>query len=98
LGLAICRHLVELHGGTIQAKSAGEGHGSTLRIIFPVPIKSDSLEERAGPTHPSTTDLRFMAWSIPDLKGLSVLLVEDNRDSRELITCLLSEGGGKVGP
>jgi len=83
LGLAIVRHLVELHGGTVAAHSEGKGHGAVFTILLPLaPVA------RAGSERPDTAPL-----SLPHLAGLRVLVVEDEPDSRELLTAELSQYG-----
>jgi PAS domain S-box-containing protein len=86
LGLAIVRHLVELHGGTVQVASLGEGQGSTFIVRLPVIAVSKSHPDHPSPHNRS--ELRF--------SGLRVLFVDDERDSRELITFLLEQQGAKV--
>jgi CheY-like chemotaxis protein len=92
LGLAIARQLVEMHGGTIEAISEGTGKGSTFRIKIPLmivhaPAKSDAR----GPSHASSEKL-----SLPDLSGLLVLAVDDDRDARLLIGEILEVAGARV--
>jgi len=91
LGLAIVRHLVELHGGTIQATSPGEGKGATFTIKLPLLIK-EKVEE------PSSPELGSDLNTAPPkpLDGLQVLVVDDEADSRELLTVVLEESGAKV--
>ncbi|KAF3890724.1 MULTISPECIES: ATP-binding protein [Nostocales] len=85
LGLAIVRHLVELHGGTICAASRGEGLGATFTVRLPlIPIQpmvepADNLSEQAL-----------------DLSGVQVLLVDDEADSRDFISFVLEQAGAKV--
>jgi PAS domain S-box-containing protein len=85
LGLAIARHLVERHGGTIRADSEGAGRGATITIRLPtVP------DEPARPTG------RFSLAAEASLGGLAVMVVDDQRDSRELIATLLEQRGAVV--
>lgn len=86
LGLAIVSHLVELHGGTVQALSLGEGQGSTF--IVRLPILAISKLHLDDPSSHSRSELHF--------DGLRVLFVDDERDSRELVTFLLEQQGAKV--
>jgi PAS domain S-box-containing protein len=86
LGLAIVSHLVDLHGGTVQAASLGEGQGSTFIVRLPILAVS-----KLHPDHSSVrdrSDLRF--------DGLRVLFVDDEKDSRELVTFLLEQQGADV--
>ena len=86
LGLAIVSHLVELHGGTVQAASLGEGQGSTFIVRFPILAVSKSHSD-----HPLSHDRLELHFN-----GLRVLFVDDERDSRELVTFLLEQQGAKV--
>lgn len=94
LGLAITRHLVELHGGTVQADSAGEGKGATFTVILPIRIFcSASLNvERVHPTASDQTPL-IQAFKLDDF---NVLIVDDEADARELLAALLQQYGAKV--
>jgi PAS domain S-box-containing protein len=86
LGLAIVRHLVELHGGTVQAASSGEGRGATFTVKFP-PIAAAKLNQ---------DNTAFHNRSDFNLNGLQALLVDDDRDSREFIAFLLEQYGAQV--
>lgn len=88
LGLAIVRHLTELHGGTVTAASDGEGHGSTFFVRIPL-----ALSELAPlPALPSESE----SASAQALRGLRVLLVEDEADARELLALTLQLSGAYV--
>jgi signal transduction histidine kinase/CheY-like chemotaxis protein len=88
LGLAIVRHLVELHGGTVRAESDGPGLGATFSVGFPVRAVFAS-HERATPDQP-------LSASAVDLTGLRVFLVDDEADARELLVEVLAAFGGVV--
>ena len=94
LGLAIVRHLVELHGGTIQADSQGEGMGSTFSVDLPlmaVRMDADELKRDYPRVGGGRSTDRPSA-----LEGLRVLVVEDEADSREIIKAVLIRGGAEV--
>jgi PAS domain S-box-containing protein len=86
LGLAIVRHLVELHGGSVYASSRGEGKGSTFTVQLPAQVASSRLVEE-----PSAGEQIF-----PALLGLKVLVVDDDLDNRELIAFLLEQQQAQV--
>jgi len=94
LGLAIARHLVELHGGTIHAASDGRDKGSTFRVRLPVMSvhREEPLERRVHPT----TDFPRVATPLPDLGGLLVLAVDDDADARMLVSETLESRGARV--
>jgi PAS domain S-box-containing protein len=95
LGLSIVRHLVELHGGTVHADSKGEGHGATFTVTLPVaPVY---METEAGErVHPAARET-LPAYDCPDrLDGLKVLIVDDERDTLEMLRIGLSHCGAEV--
>ncbi|HJY30005.1 MAG TPA: PAS domain S-box protein [Pyrinomonadaceae bacterium] len=95
LGLAIVRHLVEMHGGTVRAASEGEGKGATFTVTLPItPVyQVDSTGSRV---HPGARDL-LPANDITDrLDGMRILVVDDEPDTRELLKQGLEYCGATV--
>src|SRR5699024_2751254 len=89
LGLAISKQLVELHGGTIRASSAGEGRGATFFVELPlaaVPARGD-----VAPAATSTAAARPRGASLPALDGVHVFVVDDEEDGRELLRRVLED-------
>ncbi|MBD0334237.1 MAG: response regulator [Cyanobacteria bacterium Co-bin13] len=90
LGLAIVRHLVELHGGIITAESPGEGQGATFTVRLPL-FRGDSAgaedecDRNASPTAPTAP-----------LAGRQLLVVDDEDDSREFVVFVLEQAGARV--
>ncbi|MEH2332346.1 chemotaxis protein CheB [Nostoc sp.] len=99
LGLSIVRHLIELHGGTVQAQSPGEGQGATITVRLP--LRSIPLEI-TPPTYLEPSDLSETLDTsdgrIPSLtlEGLCILAVDDQADSRDLIKWMLEDFGAEV--
>jgi len=105
LGLTLVRELVELHGGTVRAESAGKNQGSQFTIVLPIPALL-LQPERAEPHEPSTIPPR--AKTIPPLPeersspshhlldGLRVLVVDDEADARDALAGLLERYGAEV--
>jgi PAS domain S-box-containing protein len=85
LGLAIVRHLVELHGGAVNADSPGVGQGATFSVILPL-MNSE----------PTPTEDNRLPLDSPSLKGIRVLVVDDDNDTRELIVFILEQYGAQV--
>jgi PAS domain S-box-containing protein len=88
LGLAIARHLVELHGGTVEVSSDGEGCGATFRVRLPMAAGVEAVVPRpAAALHMDAA---------PRLSGVRVLVVEDEPDTRELVKAVLGQLGAEV--
>ena len=87
LGLSIVKNLVELHGGTVRAKSAGEGKGSTFVVNLP----SASIRPSERREHPTTPKAPTLDCQELDLGGVKVLLIDDDPDARTFITRLLTQ-------
>jgi PAS domain S-box-containing protein len=92
LGLAIVRHLVELHGGTVSAESAGEGQGATFLIELPLVALRTPLKV-PQPEHTTAEPVPALA---PELNGLRILVVDDDTDGRRLIAEMLQHYGASV--
>jgi signal transduction histidine kinase/ActR/RegA family two-component response regulator len=93
LGLAIVRHLVELHNGSISAESPGMGQGATFTVSLPA---LDGAEAAALEPKPSIRASHEALDEPPTLKGLRVLVVDDDPDSRELFTRSLEQYDARV--
>jgi PAS domain S-box-containing protein len=92
LGLAIVKQLTELHNGIVSVESGGEGQGATFTVRLPLGVaREESPAERtAGGRGPLGTD------AARQLEGITVLVVEDDEDTRELVNRLLAECGARV--
>jgi signal transduction histidine kinase/CheY-like chemotaxis protein len=93
LGLSIVRHLVELHGGTVRAMSAGEGQGTTFTVRLPLRARRAPTQEAGGLSRGGARGVRARART---LEGVHVLLVEDAEDTRELVAAVLEQHGATV--
>jgi CheY-like chemotaxis protein len=80
LGLSIVRHLVEIHEGTVQVESAGEGKGTTFRVVLPVGSASAMRSRSPAP-------------AVRGIEGVRVLVVEDDDDTREAYATMLGDLG-----
>lgn len=92
LGLGIVKHLVELHGGIVQAYSQGLGLGSSFVVRIPLIAARHQNE----PRDPGLFTEGETGEALADLTGVSVLVVEDNDDSRNMLEAMLQRSGAKV--
>ncbi len=88
LGLAIARQIVELHGGRIWVESRGEGQGASFTVELPLLHTANPVEEVAAGAETRSDEL--------DLANLRVLVVDDERDSREFVAFVAEQAGAKV--
>lgn len=99
LGLSIVRHLVELHGGTVQAESEGEGQGATLTVWLPLPAAASSKALSLPDESTPESDLEsFSNTELPTalLAGLRILAVDNEIDTLELLRLMLENYGAEV--
>ncbi|PYR92534.1 MAG: hybrid sensor histidine kinase/response regulator [Acidobacteria bacterium] len=88
LGLSIVRHLVELHGGLIEARSDGAGQGATFVVRVPVAmIRAAATDDETGPTG---------IEGLPRLDGVTVLVVDNEPDALSLVAAVLENCGARV--
>jgi CheY-like chemotaxis protein len=94
LGLSIVKHLVEAHGGTVRADSPGLGKGASFTVRLPIAaVSGDQIEEVAADLSPSSTEPDEAAES---LQGISVLIVDDDDDNRQVVEAHLEQQGARV--
>ncbi len=94
LGLAIVKEIVELHGGTVRAKSAGVGQGATFIVTLPLLLfKRQDDVPSVHPTAPSALPIQS---DFTKLSGLKILFVDDEPDARTLVRRLLEQYGAEV--
>ncbi|MFB3852558.1 MAG: ATP-binding protein [Vicinamibacterales bacterium] len=91
LGLSIVRHLVELHGGTVQAQSAGLNKGATFVVTLPIAPPQECDDELSGRGQAEPATLPEQAQ--PRLAGIRVLVVDDDPDARDLLSTVLEHEG-----
>jgi CheY-like chemotaxis protein len=94
LGLAIVRHIVELHGGTVEASSAGEDQGSTFRVRLPLMIVHP--EPFQAPRDHPRAERREALTALGDLTGIRVLAIDDEEDALTLLKVVLEAAGAEV--
>jgi PAS domain S-box-containing protein len=92
LGLAIVRHLVEMHGGTVRADSAGENLGATFTVKLPLRAIHQQGQEPSLPEPVEASFIADVAFKCPpELNGVRVLVVDDEEDARLLLIAVLEQ-------
>jgi hypothetical protein len=95
LGLSIVRNLVELHGGSVRVKSPGENQGATFIVVLPLSVvEPQKARKQAEPRTESEVALDMI--ELPRIDGASILVVDDEPDTRLLIKRLLEDRGARV--
>ncbi len=94
LGLSIVRHIVELHGGSVDAASDGEGQGATFRVRLPVMIVQDAVP-REPREHPRTETMVPLK-GLRSLAGIRVMAIDDEADALGLLRVVLEAAGAQV--
>ena len=95
LGLAIVRHIVELHGGRVEAASGGRGQGASFRVSLPL-LGTRGSAVGVGPAATDLRALRGRAGVLPSLDGIRVLVVDDEKDARDVIVAILEQRGART--
>jgi PAS domain S-box-containing protein len=94
LGLALVKQFVELHGGSVQVQSPGSGAGSTFTVELPLAVVHEA--RRPDDTHPRVPRAIPLGQTGISLRGVRVLVVDDEADARELIRRLLEDSRAEV--
>ncbi len=94
LGLSIVRSLVDLHGGRIRVASEGPGKGAAFTVELPIIESSPAVNSLHARSNPSTS----RTVSLPDLAGLSILVIDDHESTRNLILAVFRRAGADVHP
>jgi PAS domain S-box-containing protein len=95
LGLAIAKHLIEMHGGSVRAKSPGEGQGATFTLTLPITVVHPERPEPSQ-VHPTAYDAPEDPRHDGTLAGLRVLIVDDEPDARQLLRHVLVDCQAQV--
>lgn len=96
LGLAIVKQLVELHGGSVRAKSPGQGQGATFTVSLPMMVVHAEPEASPERRHPSAANTPVAAEPCADIAGIKVLVVDDEPDARALLKRVLEACDARV--
>ena len=95
LGLALVKYLVEMHGGSIEARSEGEGRGSTFCVKLPLAVMHAGTEAEGVHPQAAIADGEDRSQHV-SLAGLKILVIDDERDAREAVWHILSQRGAEV--
>ena len=96
LGLAIVRHLVELHGGTVTADSPGDGEGATFTVRLPLMVIHERRDQERRIHSKAETKGGVLVGPAPNLAGVRVLIIDDDADTRSLLRMVLEQCGAEV--
>lgn len=96
IGLSIVKQLTELHGGTVSGDSAGVGQGATFTVMLPLRLAEGMPGAVRGALADAQSEIENEQLMLIDLRGVSVLLVDDNEDILELSRRVLEERGAAV--
>ena len=97
IGLSLVKHLVELHGGHVRAKSPGENQGATFIVALPLAVVHDSFPDDRQHPRSQLSQARGAAQPVvPSLEGVRVLVVDDEPDARDLLKRVLEHRQGQV--
>ena len=95
LGLAIVKHLVQLHGGEVEVTSEGKNKGATFIVTLPLALSDASLAEERNAASEANGN-GAAPGLLQFLKGLRILVVDDEADSRDLVSAILTRCGSEV--
>jgi PAS domain S-box-containing protein len=93
LGLAIVRHLAEMHGGTVVASSPGEGMGATFTVKLPLIVTQFGPSNERSHLDPGAN---IESETLPKLEGVRVMVVDDESDTREMLRIMIGQLGAEV--